>query len=66
VTQGVGGLTAHEVATALDPGEIMAYSLLHAGLIRAAALRLQDETRVVGAGREGLEITSNSGSLVNA
>jgi len=66
VTQGVGGLTAHEVATALDAGEIMAYSLLHAGLIRAAALRLQDETRVVGAGREELEITSNSGSLVNA
>ena len=47
VTQGVGPLTDNEMDTALSAGEKLARSLLPQGLIRAAALHLQGQTRVV-------------------
>ena len=48
VTQGVGDLTAQEIGTALGGGETLARTLLAEGLIRAAALHLRGETRIVG------------------
>jgi uncharacterized protein len=48
VTQAVGELSCDESAAALDAGVAVAHSLLSAGLIRAAALRLRGDTRVVG------------------
>jgi hypothetical protein len=48
VTVDVGELTYAEVTEALDSGETMASELLSKGLIYAAALRLQGETRLVG------------------
>lgn len=48
VTRGVGRLSAHEIAAALDSGEAKTRALLSAGLIHAAAILLQGETRVVG------------------
>ncbi|HEV3206904.1 MAG TPA: UPF0280 family protein [Terriglobales bacterium] len=48
VTQEVGELCAEEIAAALDAGVAEAEALLAAGLIRAAALHLQGETRIVG------------------
>lgn len=67
VTTDVGELTANEVAAALDAGVSMAHSLLSRGLIRAAALRVDCETRVVGVPppSEPVAIRSNR-SLVNA
>jgi uncharacterized protein len=47
VTQAVGPLTDDEITTALSAGEEFARSLLPRGLIRAAALHLQGQTRVV-------------------
>jgi ApbE superfamily uncharacterized protein (UPF0280 family) len=49
VTQAVGELSSHEIAAALDAGLAVARRLLSDGLIRAAALCLSGETRVVGA-----------------
>lgn len=49
VTQAVGALSAHEINKALTAGSRMAELLRRMGLIRAAALCLQGETRVVGA-----------------
>jgi hypothetical protein len=46
VTQSVGALAAGEVREALDSGARAAESLQEHGLIRAAALRLKDETRI--------------------
>jgi len=48
VTQAVGELTRTEINHALANGTATAASLLGRGLIHAAALRLQGETRVVG------------------
>ena len=48
VTQNVGQLTSSEIAAALDAGETMAHDLARKGLIRAAALHLRGETRIVG------------------
>ena len=48
VTQAIGHLTASEVDKALAAGANMARRLLHTGLIRAAALNLNRETRLVG------------------
>jgi len=48
VTQGVGDLTAQEIGAALDSGEAFARTLLQEGLMRAAALHLRGETRIVG------------------
>jgi ApbE superfamily uncharacterized protein (UPF0280 family) len=48
VTQSVGELTLAEIHQGLAPGTSKAKSFLAAGLIRAAALHLQGETRVTG------------------
>ncbi len=48
VTQSVGELTSIEIREALDAGVQVAERLCGAGMIRAAALRLQGETRVIG------------------
>jgi uncharacterized protein len=47
VTQAVGPLTTQEASVALDAGEGIARELLSLGLMRAAALHLQGETRMV-------------------
>jgi ApbE superfamily uncharacterized protein (UPF0280 family) len=49
VTQSVGELEPNEIRDALDAGIRVAESLSSAGLIRAAAINLQRETRVIGA-----------------
>jgi ApbE superfamily uncharacterized protein (UPF0280 family) len=49
VTQSVGELTRGEIGDALEAGIRLAESLRGSGLIRAAALNLQGETRVIGA-----------------
>jgi len=49
VTQSVGALQPSEIGDALEAGIRIAESLCGSGLIRAAALNLQGETRVVGA-----------------
>ena len=65
VTRGVGPLPANEIAAALDAGVAFAQELAAQGLVAAAALHLQGDTRVVGqglgrlstdAGRESEEI----------
>lgn len=50
VTQAVGDLAANEICDALGAGITVAESLRRRGLIQAAALTLQGETQVVGAG----------------
>ena len=57
VTQAVGNLAAPEIHEALSAGVATAKRLLKIGLIRAAALHLQGETRVVGT---PLEISTSS------
>jgi ApbE superfamily uncharacterized protein (UPF0280 family) len=52
VTQGVGELQCHEVDEALLAGVVVAERLRDVGLIRAAALSLQSETRAVDARQE--------------
>ena len=47
VTQSVGELTPGEIGDALEAGIRLAESLRSSGLIRAAALNLHGETRVV-------------------
>jgi ApbE superfamily uncharacterized protein (UPF0280 family) len=49
VTQSVGQLSWREICEALAAGELVAESLRRVGLVRAAALNLQGEIRVVGA-----------------
>jgi ApbE superfamily uncharacterized protein (UPF0280 family) len=49
VTQSVGELEPSEIRDALEAGIRIAESLCGLGLIRAAALNLQGETRVIGA-----------------
>jgi ApbE superfamily uncharacterized protein (UPF0280 family) len=70
VTQEVGELSANEVAAALDDGVALADSLLCDRLIRAAALHLCGETRVVGvsstSGEFGAAGEKSSGSLLHA
>jgi hypothetical protein len=62
VTQSVGQLSSHEICEAIAAGLRTAESLRHAGLIRAAALNLQGEIRVVGAetGSRSIGISSSS------
>jgi uncharacterized protein len=48
VTQRVGELTARDIESALDAGARISQTTLARGLIRAAALRLQGRTRIVG------------------
>jgi ApbE superfamily uncharacterized protein (UPF0280 family) len=52
VTQGVGELSADDVATALDAGITVAEALLSNGLIHSAALHLRGNTRIVDAASE--------------
>jgi ApbE superfamily uncharacterized protein (UPF0280 family) len=68
VTQSVGELTSSEIGNALEAGIRLAESLRGSGLIRAAALNLQGETRVIGAlGRAQLiDIPIPDGSPVHA
>jgi ApbE superfamily uncharacterized protein (UPF0280 family) len=47
ITQSVGKLRSHEVSAALKAGIAVAESLRASGLVRAAALNLQGETRVI-------------------
>ena len=48
VTQAVGHLSSHEISCALNSGLESANTLLSEGLIRAAALHLRGETRILG------------------
>jgi ApbE superfamily uncharacterized protein (UPF0280 family) len=48
VTQAVGELSPEEIAAALDEGVTVAHRLLSDGPIRAAALLLRGETRLIG------------------
>jgi ApbE superfamily uncharacterized protein (UPF0280 family) len=68
VTQGVGDLTAQEVCTALGGGETLARTLLTDGLIRAAALHLRGQTRIVGFPLHSNTLGNHAGdrSLVHA
>jgi hypothetical protein len=66
VTQAVGTLTSSEVGRALDAGEIIASELLSQGLIRAAALHLQRETRMVGGPLQLKQPATSNEGLVHA
>jgi uncharacterized protein len=68
VTQSVGELTPDEIRDALEAGIRVAESLCDSGLIRAAALNLQGEMRVIGAeGRSRVAgIFVHDGGLLHA
>jgi uncharacterized protein len=68
VTQSVGELTPDEIRDALEAGIRVAESLCDSGLIRAGALNLQGETRVIGAeGRSRVAgILVHDGGLLHA
>jgi ApbE superfamily uncharacterized protein (UPF0280 family) len=68
VTQSVGDLAPDEIRDALEAGIRVAESLSDSGLIRAAALNLQGETRVIGAeGRSRVAgILVHDGGLLHA
>jgi uncharacterized protein len=68
VTRSVGELKASETCNALGAGVAVAQSLYNSRLIRAAALHLQRETRVVGSGGDlGLrDIRRHEETLVHA
>lgn len=68
VTQSVGDLTPSEIGEALEAGVRVAESLRGSGLIRAAALNLQGETRVFGAEVRAqlADIPVSDGSLIHA
>jgi uncharacterized protein len=68
VTQEVGELTESETNEALAAGVRTAECLLGRGLIRATALRLRGETRVVGdiTGFRELPAPAREGSLIHA
>ena len=68
VTQGVGDLTAQEIGAALDSGEAFARTLLREGLMRAAALHLRGETRIVGLPLQANTVENPAGdrSLIDA
>jgi uncharacterized protein len=55
VTREVGPLSKLDAAAALTQGAIVAEEMIVAGIIRAAALRLQGQTQVAGAGARKLE-----------
>ncbi len=68
VTRNVGELTNPEISCALEAGAEVADSLIAAGLIRAAALHLRGETRIVGmqSSPSTIAVTAQTRSLVNA
>lgn len=64
VTQGVGRLSAAEIASALERGAACALDLIHRSLIRAAALHLQGVTKLVcGKGEEYPLQSKNSDAI---
>jgi len=65
VTQSVGALTRREVDEALASGVSMAEKLVRIGLIRAAALNLCHQTRLVGVTQEEISAVHER-SLVHA
>jgi hypothetical protein len=68
VTQSVAQLTLEEIQQALDAGASVADDLRTRGLICAAALRLQGETRIIGTRAESLleHSAANHRRLVHA
>ena len=68
VTQSVEDLSSHEIGEALAAGLRVAESLRRDGLIRAAALNLREEIRVVGGetGSHFIRTSSSNRSLVHA
>ena len=69
VTQDIGNLFPDEIAAALNAGVEVAEFLLSAGLIRAAAVHLLGETRIVGANiisEQPVVRSEGSGSLMHA
>jgi uncharacterized protein len=72
VTQAVAALSLKEIQRALDAGIDEAESLRSLGLIRAAAISLQRQVRIVDAATSlffqpnAVQVSSNSGSLVHA
>jgi hypothetical protein len=70
VTQSVGQLTPGEIRDALEAGILVAESLCGSGLIRAAALNLHGETRVVIPVETGLALSPSAAvhdrSLIHA
>ena len=68
VTRAVGPLTANEISLALAAGGARAENLLSEGRIRAAALHLRGETRMVGSPlrRMSQEQTTNDRGLIHA
>lgn len=67
VTRNVGELTHPEISGALDGGVDVAGSLVSVGLVRAAALRLCGETRIIGtqSSPPTVTFTAQARSLVN-
>src|SRR5258706_2431914 len=69
-TQDVGELSPNEIAAALDAGVAVTELLLCKGLIRAAALHLRPDTRVVGvsvaSGQLVADLEKSGRSLVHA
>ncbi len=66
VTQSVGELTPGEIDEALSSGLRVAESLRESGLIHAAALHLQGETRVLGTQPSLADLSVPDGRLVHA
>jgi uncharacterized protein len=66
VTQNVGHLTSREISSALDSGETLAHDLAALGLIRAAALHLGGETRIVGIPVEALDTNEQEPNWAHA
>jgi ApbE superfamily uncharacterized protein (UPF0280 family) len=66
VTQDVGHLTPQEISSALDSGETLAHDLAAEGLIRAAALDLRGETRIVGIPLRTLDAREQEPNWVHA
>ena len=60
VTQSVAQLSLEEIQQALDAGATVAAHLQAENLIYAAALRLQTETRIVGADADSLLVESGT------
>jgi ApbE superfamily uncharacterized protein (UPF0280 family) len=70
VTRSVASLSTGEISEALAAGVCEAEGLLHSGLIRAAAINLQGEIRVIGGGFDPQLVDADtsliSGSLIHA
>jgi ApbE superfamily uncharacterized protein (UPF0280 family) len=66
VTQSVGDLTAEEIEEALASGVRIAEHLREAGLVSAAALHLQRQTRIVSVPRPCYQLEIRERSLIHA